>query len=212
LQAAEIQVPGDLSSAAFLIVGACIGGAGPLVIRDVGVNPTRDGVLGVLRLMGARIELQNKSLPGSEPVADIRVYPSALTGIEIPEELVPLAIDEMPILFIAAAAASGKTTVTGAGELRVKESDRIGVMARALAAVGIRVEELPDGIVINGGRFEGGIVESCGDHRIAMAFAIASLVCAAPIQILDTGPVATSFPGFVETAAGVGLTIEVQDD
>jgi len=209
-RAAEIHVPGDLSSAAFFVVGALLGGDGPVLIRNVGVNPTRDGLLSILRLMGARIEIENKRLLGAEPVADIRVHPGQLTGIEVPPSLVPLAIDELPVVFVAAAAANGRTVVTGAAELRVKESDRIGVMARALAAVGVRVEELPDGIVIDGGRLAGGTVDSCGDHRVAMSFAMASIIADGPVSIHDTGPVATSFPGFVETAAQAGLVVEVQ--
>jgi 3-phosphoshikimate 1-carboxyvinyltransferase len=210
LNAARIAVPGDLSSAAFFIVGACIGATGPVLIRNVGVNPSRDGVLTILGMMGARIELENQAALGEEPVADLRIYPSKLRGIEIPEELIPLAIDELPVLFVAAAAADGQTRITGAAELRVKESDRIGVMARALSDTGIQVEELPDGIVIDGGEFAGGAVDSCGDHRVAMSFAVASLVSSGTIEIADTGPVATSFPGFVETAASAGLAIDMQ--
>jgi len=209
LRPGDIRVPGDLSSAAFFIVGAAIGRGRELVIRNVGINPTRDGVLEILRLMGARFELENRSWLGAEPVADIRITPSRLQGIEIPEALVPLAIDELPIVFVAAAAASGRTVVSGAAELRVKESDRISAMARALGAVGVAVSETADGMIIDGGPIRGGAIESCGDHRIAMSFAIASLVSEQPISIGDTGPVATSFPGFVETAHGAGLRIGV---
>jgi 3-phosphoshikimate 1-carboxyvinyltransferase len=207
LAGTAIDVPGDLSSAAFFIVGACIGRGRELVVRNVGVNPTRDGVLAILKLMGARFELENRSWLGAEPVADIRVFPSRLKGIEIPETLVPLAIDELPILFIAAAVASGRTVVKGAAELRVKESDRISVMARALSAVGVTAAETADGMIIDGGAIRGGTVESCGDHRIAMSFAMAGLVSERAISIADTGPVATSFPGFVETAGTAGLQI-----
>ena len=209
LRATEIRIPGDLSSAAFFIVGASIGRGRELVVRNVGINPTRDGVLEILRLMGARFTLENRTELGAEPVADIRVFPGRLRGIEIPEALVPLAIDELPIVFVAAAVASGRTVVKGAAELRVKESDRISVMARALNAVGVTVTETADGMIIAGGRIRGGDVESCGDHRIAMSFAIASLVSERPISIADTGPVATSFPGFVDAAGGVGLKIAV---
>jgi 3-phosphoshikimate 1-carboxyvinyltransferase len=205
----DIRVPGDLSSAAFFIVGASIGRGRELVVRNVGINPTRDGVLEILRLMGARFELENQIRLGAEPVADIRVFPGQLRGIEVPESLVPLAIDELPIVFVAAAVASGRTVVKGAAELRVKESDRISVMARALEAVGVRVSETADGLIIDGGQIRGGAIESCGDHRIAMSFAIASLVSERAISIADTGPVATSFPGFVDTARGVGLQIGV---
>ena len=209
LKGSAIQVPGDLSSAAFFIVGACIARGPGLVIRNVGINPTRDGVLTILRLMGAKFELENRRWLGAEPVADVRVTPGALHGIELPASLVPLAIDELPILFVAAAVATGRTIVTGAEELRVKETDRISVMANALRAVGVSVEETPDGMIIDGGRIRGGAIDSGGDHRIAMSFAIASLVSTGVITVSDTAPVATSFPGFVETAGGAGLKIAV---
>lgn len=209
LHGTDIRVPGDLSSAAFFIVGASIGRGRELVIRNVGINPTRDGVLEILRLMGARFELENRTMLGAEPVADIRVFPAELRGIAVPEALVPLAIDELPIVFVAAAVASGRTVVKGAAELRVKESDRISVMARALEAVGVAVSETPDGMIIDGGRIRGGAIESAGDHRVAMSFAIASLVSEGEISIADTGPVATSFPGFVDIAGGIGLQIGV---
>jgi 3-phosphoshikimate 1-carboxyvinyltransferase len=212
LRGSRIDVPGDLSSAAFFIVGACLSRAGSLLIRNVGINPTRDGVLTILRRMGARIEVLNASRAGDEPVADIRVGAGELTGIEVPPELVPLAIDELPVLFVAAAAARGRTVFSGAAELRVKESDRIRVMADALTAVGARAEETEDGMVIEGGSLRGGTVESAGDHRIAMSLAIASLASEGPIEIADTGPVATSFPGFVGTAAEAGLAITVRGD
>lgn len=210
-RALAIDVPGDLSSAAFFIVGACLGADEPVTIRNVGVNPTRDGVVTILRAMGARIELIGERLSGAEPVADLRVWPSELKGIEVAESLVPLAIDELPVLFVAATAARGRTVFRGAAELRVKESDRIGAMARALAAVGAKVEELDDGMIIDGGPLAGGTVDSEGDHRIAMSFAIAALRSDGPIIVRDTGPVATSFPGFVTTAARLGLAIAVTE-
>lgn len=211
LQAADIRVPGDLSSAAFFIVGACLNAREPLVIRNVGINPTREGLLTILRQMGARIEIENATAFGAEPVADIRVYPSQLVGIDVAEPLVPLAIDELPVIFVAAAAARGRTVVRGASELRVKESDRLGAMANALRAVGTRVEEMDDGLVIEGGRIQGGTIESHGDHRIAMSFAVAGLVSRAPITVVDTGPVATSFPDFVGVAARANLQIAVAE-
>lgn len=211
LQASEIRVPGDLSSAAFFIVGACLNAHEPVLIKNVGINPTREGLLTILRQMGARIEIENATLFGAEPVADIRVYPSELVGIAIPESLVPLAIDELPVIFVAAAAARGRTVVRGAGELRVKESDRLSAMANALRAIGARVEELDDGLVIEGGQVAGGTIESEGDHRIAMSFAIAGLVSQAPITVIDTGPVATSFPDFVGVAARAHLQIAVSE-
>jgi 3-phosphoshikimate 1-carboxyvinyltransferase len=210
LRAAEIVVPGDFSSAAFWIVAACIGATDPVCIRGVGVNPTRTGLLEMLALMGADVRLFNHRNYGAEPVADVEIRPARLRGAAIPQRLVPLAIDELPALFIAAACAEGATVVTGAEELRVKETDRIAVMARGLAAVGIRHEVLPDGLRIRGGRMTGGAIDSAGDHRVAMAFAVASLRASGSLEIGDTTNVATSYPGFAETARrlGLGLTEE----
>jgi 3-phosphoshikimate 1-carboxyvinyltransferase len=208
LQAASIDVPGDFSSAAFFIVAACIGAKAPFVVRNVGVNPTRTGLLEMLSLMGADLRLINHRSAGAEPVADIEIRPAKLHGIRVPERLVPLAIDEFPAFFVAAACAEGETVVTGASELRVKESDRIAVMAQGLSAVGAVNEILPDGLRIVGGPLGGATVDSHGDHRIAMSFAVASLAARAPIEIHDVANVATSFPGFVETARAVGLLIE----
>jgi 3-phosphoshikimate 1-carboxyvinyltransferase len=208
LVAADIVVPGDFSSAAFFIVAACIGAREPFTIRGVGVNPTRTGLLEMLALMGADLRLINHRTCGAEPVADVEVRPAALKGIRVPERLVPLAIDEFPAFFVAAACADGETVVTGAEELRVKESDRIAVMAQGLTALGIRNEVLPDGLRIEGGRFSAGTVDSRGDHRVAMSFAMASLRADGPIEILDTANVATSFPGFAGLARSAGLGIE----
>jgi 3-phosphoshikimate 1-carboxyvinyltransferase len=212
LRGIEITVPGDFSSAAFFVVAGCIGARDGLTIRNVGMNPTRTGLLTILRTMGADIEIHNERRVGAEPVADLLVHQSVLRGIDVPPELVPLAIDEFPILFVAAAAASGTTTVTGAEELRKKETDRIAVMARGLKAVGIGVEELPDGARITGGRVRGGPVDSCGDHRIAMAFAVASLLASEPIDIGNTAEVATSFPNFLAVAAAAGLNVQAGSD
>jgi 3-phosphoshikimate 1-carboxyvinyltransferase len=212
LRAATIRVPGDISSAAFFLVAACLGAREPFVVRDVGVNPTRTGILEMLALMGADLRLFNHRTWGMEPVADIEIRPSILRGVRVPERLVPLAIDEFPAFFIAAAAAEGETLVTGAGELRVKESDRIAAMARGLEAIGVAHEVLPDGMRIEGGRpFRGGTIDSRGDHRIAMAFAVASLRASEPLRILDTANVATSFPGFEKLANGAGLKIVTND-
>ena len=205
LEATRISVPGDFSSAAFFIVAACIGAREPFVIEGVGVNPTRTGLLEMLALMGADLRLVNHRSAGAEPVADIEVRPARLRGIRVPERLVPLAIDEFPAFFIAAACADGETRVTGAEELRVKESDRIAVMARGLDALGVPNEVLADGLSIEGGPFGGGVVDSHGDHRVAMSFAVASLRASAPIEIRDVANVATSFPGFAATARAVGL-------
>jgi len=205
----QVVVPADFSSAAFFLVAGLLGaGDGPLRLEGVGINPTRTGLLDVLREMGGRIELEAVREEGGEPVADLLVWRSELEGIDVPPELVPLAIDEFPALFIAAAGARGVTTVRGAEELRVKESDRIAVMARNLAATGVRVSERPDGIEITGGRFRGGVVDSHGDHRVAMAFAVAATVSDAPLTIGDVANVATSFPGFESAAGRVGLVIE----
>jgi 3-phosphoshikimate 1-carboxyvinyltransferase len=177
-------------------------------IENVGINPTRTGVLDILRLMGAGIRVHPRSTVGTEPVADLEITATSLKGIRVPESLVPLAIDEFPVLFIAAACAQGETTVSGAAELRVKESDRLAVMAEGLGRMGIVHELAPDGIRIAGNqRFSGGVVDSHGDHRIAMAFAVASLASNAPITIRDTANVRTSFPTFVETARLSGLQI-----
>jgi 3-phosphoshikimate 1-carboxyvinyltransferase len=207
LRGVEIRVPADFSSAAFFIVAGCLGAADGLLIKDVGVNPTRTGLLTILRAMGASIELRNERRVGAEPVADLFVTASDLHGIDVPPELVALAIDEFPILFIAAASASGTTTITGAEELRKKETDRIAVMARGLETVGIAVEEFPDGARITGGRIRGGTVDSRGDHRIAMSFAVASLRASEHIDILNTAEVATSFPSFLDVAAAAGLRV-----
>jgi 3-phosphoshikimate 1-carboxyvinyltransferase len=208
LRGCEIDVPGDFSSAAFFIVAGCLAARDGLTIRNVGVNPTRTGLLTMLRLMGADIELQPYRGEAPEPVADIHVRASVLRGVRVPEELVPLAIDEFPAFFIAAAAADGETLVTGAAELRVKESDRLAAMAAGLATLGIECELLPDGLRIQGGAMRGGRVDSHGDHRIAMAFAVASLIASDPIEIDDVANVATSFPGFPGLARAAGLTLE----
>jgi 3-phosphoshikimate 1-carboxyvinyltransferase len=207
LIATAIDVPADVSSAAFFLVGASIAPGSDLMLEHVGVNPTRTGVIDILRLMGADIEALNPRLAGGEPVADLRVRHAPLCGIRIPEELVPLAIDEFPALFVAAACAEGETVLTGAEELRVKESDRIQVMADGLNALGIVARPTQDGMIIRGGPLSGGVVDSRGDHRIAMSFAIAALRAGGPIRIRDCANVNTSFPGFVPLARTVGLAV-----
>ena len=208
LTACDIDVPADISSAAFYMVGASIAQGSDILLEHVGINPTRTGVIDILRLMGADIELQNETIVGGEPVADIRVRSAQLKGTHIPEELVPLAIDEFPVIFVAAACAQGKTIVSGAEELRVKESDRIQVMADGLQALGADAQATPDGMVIRGGSFGGGQVHSHDDHRIAMAFSMAALRAGGSIEIDDIDNVNTSFPGFVELASGAGLSIQ----
>jgi 3-phosphoshikimate 1-carboxyvinyltransferase len=209
LAGCRLTVPGDISSAAFFLVAGALAAREPLVIRNVGVNPTRTGVLDILRLMGADLRLENERLAGDEPVADLVVRQSELRGIEVPRELVPLAIDELPVLFVAAACAAGTTVVSGAEELRVKESDRIAVMAHGLRTLGVHVEPRADGMIVEGGRLGAGRIESHGDHRIAMSFAVASLRAAGTIEIADVANVATSFPGFPEVAARAGLRVDL---
>jgi 3-phosphoshikimate 1-carboxyvinyltransferase len=209
----RIDVPGDFSSAAFFIVAGLLGAANSgLLIQNVGLNPTRTGLLDILRSMGGHIEILNPRTSGAEPVADLLVHASALRGVDVSTDLVPLAIDELPVLFIAAACAAGETVVRGAEELRVKESDRIAAMSAGLTRLGVVHSVLPDGMQIEGrgaggAAFSGGEVDSFGDHRIAMSFAIASLRAAGAILIRDVANVATSFPGFVELARSVGLNI-----
>ena len=207
----HMDVPADFSSAAFFLVAGTLAAEEGLRLRNVGVNPTRIGLLRMLQLMGADISLHPHAAAAEgagEPIADIEVRAGRLRGIEVPADLVPLAIDEFPVFFIAAACAEGETVVRGAEELRVKESDRLAVMAEGLTVLGVEHTLLPDGIRIRGGQgFGGGTVNSHGDHRIAMAFVIASLKARAPIRILDVANVATSFPGFVELAQAVGIRI-----
>lgn len=207
LSATHIEVPADISSAAFFLVAASIAEGSELVLEHVGINPTRTGVIDILKLMGADLSLENQREVGGEPVADIRVRAAKLKGIDIPEDLVPLAIDEFPVLFVAAACAEGRTVLRGAEELRVKESDRIQVMADGLIALGVKAEPTPDGIIIEGGPIGGGEVWSHGDHRIAMSFSVASLRATAPIRIHDCANVATSFPNFLGLAAGAGIRV-----
>jgi 3-phosphoshikimate 1-carboxyvinyltransferase len=207
LQATDVSVPADFSSAAFFLVAASIVPGSQLLLHAVGMNPRRTGLLGVLRLMGADIREENHRTQGGEPVADLRVRSAALHGVDVPESLVADMIDEFPVLFVAAAAADGTTRISGAPELRVKESDRLAMMARGLAALGVHIEEHADGAVIQGGRIAAGQVESAGDHRIAMAFCVAGLVAEGPVAIDDCSNVATSFPGFVDLANGCGFAI-----
>lgn len=210
-----IDVPADISSATFFMVAASITPGSVITLKHVGINPTRIGIINILGLMGGDITLTNESVVGGEPVADILVRSSILHGIDIPQDQVPLAIDEFPAIFIAAACAHGRTVLSGAEELRVKESDRIQVMADGLLALGVNVQVNDDGMVIEGTQdadvpvFNGGQVDSHGDHRIAMAFAVAGLRAGEPILIDDCANVATSFPGFVELAQDLGMSIEL---
>lgn len=211
LTATKIDVPSDISSAAFFMVAASIAEDADLTLQHVGMNPTRTGVIDILKLMGANIEVMNPREIGGEPVADLRIRSAQLKGINIPEELVPLAIDEFPVLFVAASSAEGQTVLTGAEELRVKESDRIQVMADGLQACGVDAQPTKDGIVIQGGNLKGGTIESHDDHRIAMSFAVASLIAESEIIINDCATVKTSFPNFVELASSVGIDLAVSE-
>jgi 3-phosphoshikimate 1-carboxyvinyltransferase len=212
LHATTVAVPADFSSAAFFMVAAALAAEGPLTLLNVGINPTRTGLLELLRLMGSDIRIHQRAGTGAadrEPTADIEVRRGALRGITVPEALVPLAIDELPVFFVAAAAADGETLVRGAGELRVKESDRLAAMAKGLGVLGVEHELLPDGLRLRGAKeFSGGVIDSLGDHRIAMAFAVAALRARAPIEITDVANVATSFPGFEACARQAGLGLE----
>ncbi len=210
LRAVHIDVPADISSAAFFMVAASISPGADLTLQHVGINPTRIGVVNILRAMGGDITLSNEREVGGEPVADIRVRYAPLKGIDIPEDQVPLAIDEFPVLFVAAACAEGRTVLRGAEELRVKESDRIQVMADGLMSLGVSAEATEDGIIIDGGAIGGGRVNSHHDHRIAMSFSVAALRASDTIHIEDCDNVATSFPNFVELATAAGMRIEVR--
>jgi 3-phosphoshikimate 1-carboxyvinyltransferase len=212
LTATAIDVPGDLSSAAFMVLAGSLASGGELVIERVGLNPTRTGILRILELMGANLRVEMAAEVRGEPVGRLIVRPGRLRGIEIPPELVPLAIDEFPVIFVAAGLADGVTVVRGAEELRHKESDRIRVMAEGLQALGIGVEESPDGARICGGRLQGGTIDSRGDHRVAMAFAVGASRAAGPVTILDTANVATSYPGFVAQTRAIGLDIREAGD
>jgi 3-phosphoshikimate 1-carboxyvinyltransferase len=209
LQGCEIEVPGDLSSAAFVMLAALLSKDADILICSVGVNPTRTGVIDILQSMAGDVTLENQRMLCQEPVADIRVRASKLRGTEIDPALVSLAIDEFPVLFVAAAAASGKTSFSGIGELRVKESDRIAAMADGLRRMGITVDESEDGAVVHGGEFAGGRVSSFGDHRIAMSLAVAGASAGAPVTIDEVTAVDTSFPGFPALMRTLGVNIEV---
>jgi 3-phosphoshikimate 1-carboxyvinyltransferase len=207
LRATDIAVPADFSSAAFFLVAASIVPGSELRLRAVGLNPRRTGLLTALRMMGADIREENPREHGGEVVADLLVRHAPLHGIEVPEELVPDMIDEFPALFVAAACADSPTVVSGAAELRVKESDRLAAMASGLRALGLRVDETDDGATIFPGPLQGGGIDSHGDHRIAMAFAVAAQHASGEVRVGDIANVATSFPGFDTLAAGAGFSL-----
>lgn len=208
LQGTHLDIPSDLSSAAFFLVGAILGRGSDLTIPNVGVNPTRLGIIKILELMGAKIEMTHQANMGHEPVANLHIRSASLKGIEVPSELVPSAIDEFPILCIAAACAQGTTIIRDAKELRVKESDRIDAMVTGLNRLGIKAQALSDGAIIPGGPIGGDSIDSRGDHRVAMAFAMAAVRAKNSIMIVNCANVATSFPTFVSQANQVGLKIQ----
>ena len=212
LHGTDIDIPADISSAAFFLVGASIAPGSDLTLEHVGINPTRDGVITILRAMGANIEVLNERQVGGEPVADLRVRHAPLKGIEIPVKAVPLAIDELPAVLIAAACAEGVTVLQGAEELRVKESDRIASMAEGLLQLGIENTVQPDGIEVVGGDLSGGVITTHHDHRIAMSFSMAALRASDRIKVSDCAHVATSFPGFADLALQTGLRLEVAEE
>ena len=209
----KVVVPGDFSSAAFLIVAALLIPDSDIELEGIGVNITRTGLLEVLELMGASIEIANSGNLEGEPIADLQIRASGqLKGVDVPQQLIPRLIDEVPILAIAAAKATGTTTLSGCSELRVKESDRIHTVALGLRQLGISVEERPDGMVIEGGQLTGGVVDSFGDHRIAMAFAVAGALSSEQVRVTNCECVATSFPGFAETLQSAGIDIESESN
>jgi 3-phosphoshikimate 1-carboxyvinyltransferase len=208
LRATDVVVPADFSSAAFFLAAASIVPGSELRLPAVGLNPRRTGLLQALRLMGADIRIEHQAESGGEVIGDLVVRHAPLHGIELPEALVPDMIDEFPVLFIAAAVAKGRTVIRGAAELRVKESDRIATMAAGMRALGVNIEETPDGAIIDGGRMGAGGVDAHGDHRIAMSFCVAGLVAEGEVVIRDCANVATSFPGFLELANGCGFALK----
>lgn len=210
LHPTDVAVPADFSSAAFFIVAATLIPGSALRLCGIGMNPRRIGLLQVLRAMGANIVEEHVRESGGERIADLIVRHAPLHGVEIPIHHVADMIDEFPILFVAAAAAEGKTTIRGAAELRVKESDRIAVMVAGLRTLGVRIDETPDGVLIEGGVLRGGEVDAAGDHRCAMAFAVAGAVAQAAVRVNDCANVATSFPGFLELANAAGLNLIAQ--
>lgn len=212
LCAKEIDIPGDMSSAAFFIAAASMTEGSHVLLKGVGINPTRTGVCHILRAMGAKIVFHNERLMGFEPIADIEITGTTLQGIAVPKEWVVSAIDEFPVLFVAAASAVGETRFEGLEELRHKETDRIAAMARGLQKLNVTLAILPDGIIIRGSKIEGGTVESEGDHRVAMAFAMASMKAQAPITIRDTESIATSFPSFCHIANQLGLRLHYHSE
>ncbi len=210
LEATSIEVPADLSSAAFVMLATLIAKDAEVLITNVGVNPTRTGATEILREMGGDISVENPRMMGEEPVADIRVKSSVLHGITVDPSLVSLAIDEFPVLFIAAANAIGSTRFSGIGELRVKESDRVGAMAEGLRQMGIKVDESEDGAEIHYGEPTGATIDSHGDHRVAMSFAVAATIADSEVRICNTDEIDTSFPGFADVMTSLGASLNTE--
>ena len=206
LHGSEVRVPGDFSSSAFFIGAALIVPNSELTIKNAGLNPTRTGMLAILKHTGAKIEIEPYQQKSSEPVGDINVFTSRLNGIEIPPDLVPKLIDEVPILAVIATQAKGTTKLTGAKELRVKESDRLNAIVNNLSLMGVQIEELEDGFIIEGQqKLKGAVVDSYGDHRIAMAFAVAGLIAEGETQIKNSECVEISMPNFFETLQEIAV-------
>ncbi len=208
LHATRVKVPGDISSAAFFMVAAAAKPGAEICLTRVGINPTRAGVIRILQAMGADITIVNRCVQGDEPMADIHVYGKQLHGIDIDSAQVPAAIDEFPVIFIAAALAEGTTRLSQAAELRAKESDRLAVMATGLQRLGIACEEKPDGIVIHGGKIRGGQVDAAGDHRCAMSFLVAGHLAEKPVTVTGCHNIATSYPEFTSHAQALGMRID----
>lgn len=208
LSAARVQVPGDLSSAAFVVAAGLLVGRSGIELDGVGLNPTRSGFVDIVRAMGAKIDIAGDQTEGGEPLGRLSVEGGTLSGVDIPPDKVPLAIDEFPLVMALAASARGETRIRGASELRVKESDRIAVMCRELARLGVAVEEFEDGAVITGGSVRGGEVDSHGDHRVAMSFAVLALAADAPVAIDNAEWIRTSYPGFVDDMRALGAEME----
>ena len=207
LSPVSLTVPADLSSAAFFLVAAALSDGGRLTLPGVGTNPTRSGVLQVLESMGAQIDYANPRECSGEPVADLTVTGTGLSGATVPPELVPLAIDEFPVLFVAAAGADGTSRFSGLAELRHKESDRIASMVAGLRRLGVTLEEGEDWVNIEGGTLNGGVVDSFDDHRVAMAFAVAGTIATGPVVVERPANITTSFPDFVPLACAAGMDV-----
>lgn len=212
LRGGAFRVPGDLSSAAFLIGAAVLVPGSNVSIENVGINPTRDGVLRILKAMQVDLDQRPGQSVGEEPVGTLQVNGSSLKGLAIPREWVPLAIDEFPLIMALAAVAEGSTTIVGAEELRVKESDRLAVMCEQLIRLGVKLKETPDGAVIRGGPVHGGTVDSCGDHRIAMSLAVLGLVASSPVVIRNAEWIQTSYPRFPEDLQSLGANVEWREE